>query len=560
MFENFGAGKKWLLIAILLVASVALIFSPAKRFYRTHKETHNLTLAKHFFEKAEYANAALSARQVLVLNPTNVTACRMMADIADIMKSPVALDFRRQLAEYDPSSSNKLAFAEAGLRYQNRPYPVTTQVLSELAATSATNLPLFHVISAEYALALQQLDRAENELRTAAALEPTNRLYQLNLAVVSLHATNREVLEKSRANLRQFATETNFAGPALRALLADRLTHDDLSRARDFSQQLLETSQATLADRLQNLSILKKSVADLFPPQLARVQQSVATNAIGAAQVGLWMLGNGMASDAIKWLASLPKGVRGHPAIQVVQASAFDATEDWQALREHCAHGTWKDLDFMRLAYSSHAWAKLGELSVSHGNWHAAVDAAGGRFSALTGLLDLTARWQLPVERQELFWNLLQKFPRQRWIAAALEEQCYRAGDTAGLRRIYRQMATAFPESPEYQNNLAYTSLLLRTNQTEATTEAAELYKKWPENSAIASTYAFAMYLHGNNTEGLAVLQKMGSNILAQPSLALHYGILLAATGDRSGAEHYLTVARADTGLLPEEIQLIKKQ
>lgn len=558
MAEFLVKWKIWLLAAIILMVAGIFAFRPAKNSYRYHKEQHSLTMATNFFAKADYRNAALSARQVLQLNPTNVFACRVMANIADISKSPAALDMHRLLAEVEPTTENKLRFAEAGLRYQSSPYPVTSQILKELATSTATNLAFFHVIAAEYALAFRQLDAAEIHMSKAAALEPTNRLYQLNVAIIGLHNTNAMALDNARAGLQSFLADTNYSAAALRALLTDRLAHEDIVAARGFSEQLLLTPQATLPDRLQNLSILKKIAPADFTNQLVALQSQSATNAASVAQVGRWLNGNDLAVEVIRWFNSLSKDLRAVSAIRIVQASALDITGDWTALREFCAHGNWKESEFVRLALLAHAWGKLGDLSVFRGNWHAAVDAAGGNFGALANLLDMTTRWQLVRERQDLLWTMLKKFPRERWIVAALEEQYYRAGDTAGLNRVYRQMFSVTPESLEFKNNLAYTSLLLHTNLPEAQKQAAQLYEKTPDNPAIASTQAFALHLQGKNDEALVALKKLKPAFLERPSLALHYGLLLAATGDPAGAEHYLGLARAVSGLLPEEKRLLE--
>ena len=116
-----------------------------------------------------------------------------------------------------------------------------------------------------------------------------------------------------------------------------------------------------------------------------------------------------------------------------------------------------------------------------------------------------------------------------------------------------------FPASLEIKNNLAYLNLLLRTDQAEAETVAAKLHVQKPENPAFASTYAFALHLKGRDADGLAVMQKLPAAALAQPAIALHYGILLSATGNAAAAQPQLAIARSETSLLPEEKQLCKQ-
>lgn len=558
MTEATTPRKKWLLLTMGVAVSLGLLFGPARTFYHRQKEQRSLSLARQFFSKGDYPNASLSARQVLLLNPANVPACRIMAEIADHLQLPMALDWRRRLAELVPTAETKLQLAEAGLRYQSRPFPLTEQILQELA-TTATNLAFYHVVAAELALNLRQLDAAGSQFASAVLLAPANQIYQLNLAMVQLSSRNPATLAAARDRLNAFAADTNFAPNALRALIADRLAHDDAAAAQNLSEKLLRAPQAAMPDRLQHLTILKKNHSADFPAQLNALQQFAATNAPNAAQTALWMQGNGLVANTRRWLAGLPKHLQNQPPVQLAQATTIETERDWPALRQFCAHGNWGELDFMRLAFLAHAWAQLGEMSVAKSQWHSAVDAAGNRLGALASLLEFTARWQLADERLDLFWLLFQKFPRDQWIATSLEQYCQTTGNTAGLRRIFQQQSVTFPASLEIKNNLAYLNLLLRTDQAEAETVAAKLHVQKPENPAFASTYAFALHLKGRDADGLAVMQKLPAAALAQPAIALHYGILLSATGNAAAAQPQLAIARSETSLLPEEKQLCKQ-
>ena len=549
--------QKWLTGIVILAIGSAVLFRPLTTAYHRHKEKHTLALAQHFFTTGDYRSATLAIRQILSLNSNNVEACQVMASIADLLQSPTTLDWRRRIVEIIPSPETKLQLAEAGLRYQSRPFPLTSQILTELTAT-ATNLAFYHVVAAERALTLHQMDLAENELATAVKLNPTNRLYQLNLATVELNSQDNIKLDLARTQLKSFLTDSNLGPVALRTLIVDRLTHADTEMAHRYSQQLLESPQATLADRLQNLAILKKISAADFAAQLATVQ-ATATNAPTVSQVASWMQGNNMSTNALAWLAKLPVNLRIQPAVQVAQAEILEALADWKSLRQLCNHGNWDELDFLRQAFLSRAWSQLGELAVARSNWHSAVDATDNRLGAFTGLLELTTHWNMNSEREDLLWLLLQKFPHERWVSATLEQQCCKTGDTPGLWRIYRQLSTVFPADPGFNNNYAYTSLLLHKDQIEADNLATRMHVQSPENPAIASTYAFALHLRGHNVEALAVMQKLDRALLEQPALALHYGILLAATGKNTEARHYLDLAHASADLLPEERHLLEK-
>ena len=156
--------------------------------------------------------------------------------------------------EIIPAISNKLLLASAGLRYQSPPFPLTSQVLDDLS-TSAASVPDFHIVSAELDLGLHRMADAETHFEAACQFVPTNRLFQLNLAVIRLGSTNTAAADDARAKLKQFSSDTTLALPALRSLIADRLLQRDAAGALVYSTQLLANAQATLNDRLQNLGI-----------------------------------------------------------------------------------------------------------------------------------------------------------------------------------------------------------------------------------------------------------------------------------------------------------------
>ncbi len=548
--------KKWAITAVGITIAVAVLVGPGFSKYRKLKEHQALATAQAAFAKGDYRSAVLSAQQVLQLNPTNIANCELMAQLADLAKSPTTLDWRKKVADATPSIENKLLLAEAALRYQSRPYPLTAQILLDLPP-AATNVVRFHLVSAEYALALRQLGAAAAHFAAAAGLAPTNRLYRLNLALIDLSSTQTNKLAVARANLQSFLTDTNLAATALRGLITDRLAQGETAAARDFSEQLLRTPQATVADRLQHLHILKNLSSPDFSAQLAALQKNTATNLPGTVQIALWMEAHQLAPEAAAWLAELPARFRNQPMVAMARASALETMGDWPALRDFCTHGDWQEMNFLRLAFLAHAWAQLGEAAVTAGNWHAAVDNAGNRYGALIGLLELTARWQLPAERQDLLWLLLQKFPRERWLSQALEQQCLATGDTPGLWRIYQQLSATFPGEVGWQNNFAYTSLLLKKDSLAAEVLAAKLQKQFPTNASFASTYAFALHLRGRNMEALAMMQALPSAELRTSAVALHYGLLLASTGKPAEAAPYLAIARKDASLLPEEKALL---
>ena len=546
--------KLWVVAGIVM--ALALMAFPGRSAYQHFKEKHAVAQAKVFFAKGDYLNAGLSARQAWLLNSNNVEACFLMAELEDVAHSPATLDWCQRVVELSPTVTNKLLLASAGLRYQGPPYPLASQVLQDLSA-SAAGVPAFHIVSAELDLNLHRLAEAETQLIAACRLQPTNRLFQLNLAVIRLDSTNAAAATEARAKLEQLCADANFGPLALRSLIADRLMHNDGDDALNYSTRLLAGAQATLNDRLQHLAILKSLQSPALTAQLNALQRDATTNAAMAAQTASWMESHGYLSESFAWLNTLPANIQAQTPVRLAFVDYYLNTTNWQGLRNLTSSGNWDELDFLRLALSSHAWSELGEPLVADGHWRSAVSEAGERLGALAALLELANRWQMPREPEDLLWRILREFPDARWAQDSLERLYFNAGNTTGLYQLYLKQLPYSPQNVALKNNLAATALLLKTNLTQACRWAAEIYAQKTSDPVIVSTYAYSLHLQGRDKEGLAAMQKLKPAQLQQTTVSLYYGILLRATGRSNEAALFLSLAKNEGSLLPEEKQLL---
>lgn len=553
-----GEGK----ISIKLLAAIAavgIVIAAAHwgwPAYRQFKEKRSEVEAQTFFARGDYHNAWLSARLALLINSNNVPACRVMAGLADAAHSPATLDWCRRVVQLSPTITNKLLLASAGLRYQSPPYPLTTQILEDLSG-SAAQVPDFHIVSAELALALHHLAEAQAQFETVCRLDPTNRLDQLNLAVIRLSSTDAPAAAVARAKLKQFSQDADLGPSALRSLTADRLRHNDMAGALDYSQQLLASPQASLNDRLQHLGILKRLQSPELAGQLNALQKQSATNALMTAQTASWMAANGFLTEATSWLIRLPDPLRSQAPVRLALVDCYLAGENWRALRDFTSKGSWAELEFLRLAFLSRAWSQLGEPVMADGDWNSAVSRAGNQLGALNALLELAGRWGMKSQQEDLLWRMVRRFPDAGWAQHDLELFYFASGNTRGLYQLYSERLPVSPRNVELKNNLAFTALLLKTNLTQAGRWAAENYAQAPNDPPVVSTYAYALHLQGRDQAGLAAMQKLPTATLEEPSVALYYGVLLSATGKGNEAAPYLKIAQTQGRLLPEEKQLL---
>lgn len=546
-----------ILLLILLMGTTLWLGRHAYHFAR---ERHDAARATAYLAQGDLRNALFSARTTLLLNASNVPACRVMADLAARAHSRTELDWRGRIAATQPTVDNQLNLAAAGLRCQPPPFPLATQILDDLAGTAATNRAFYQALAARLALDSRRLPEAEAHFAAAARLDPTNTQYSLNLAVFRLGLTNITELQRdeARARLVQLRLDAGFGPAALRALIADRLLQTDAAGAFNYSTQLLANAQATLADQLQNLRILQQLASPDFTNRLQAVQQQAATNAVAVAEVSTWMQANGLAAQNFHWLQALPDPLRAQLPVQLALAGDYQESGDWQGLRDLVSQGNWGKLEFLRFAIAAHASAQLGLADVAAGNWGSAVNEADHHLEALQQLLELAAGWQLKPEQAALLERIVRDFPQERRAVQSLTQVYFTAGDTAALNRLYARMTSLYPTNADYQNNLTVTALLLQTNLSQAKKWAAEAYARTPGNPHAAAAYAYALHLQHQDEDGLAVLAKLPPAELAQPSPALYYGLLLTAAGKPGEAASWLHLAQAKPGmLLPEEKQLL---
>ncbi len=541
---------------LVILAALAGTFKVGLHHYRHYQEKRGQKEAQSFLARGDYRNAALSARQALVLNPNNVPACRVMAELADRIHSPLTLEWLQRIEQNEPTVENKLILAAAGLNYQKPPFPLTARILDELAPT-ATNSASYQVVAASLALHTYRLAEAEAHFEAASTLEPKNDLFRTSVAILRMASTNKTEQVQSRAVLEKLRTDDSLGLLVLRALVADRLLHKDFAAASVYSRQLAANPRATLADQLQNLEILRQLKSDEFNDRLQTVQQQVATNAPAVAEVSAWMQTRGLVAENLDWLTGLSIPLLDQRPVQMALAQGYLQSGHWTALLKITGQSNWGDLEFLRFALIFRAWSQLGATGEADSNWKAAMGEAAGRHEAMTQLLQLAESWHLEQKREAVLLEMVEQFPDERQTRQDLELLYFNSGNTLGLHQLYAILNAHFPDETAYKNDLAATSLLLNTDVRKACQWAAETYARNPSNPVEASTYAFALHVQGRDKQGLAVLQKLQPAELAQPSVALYYGVLLAATGKAGQAMPWLQIAQTKGHLLPEEQDLL---
>ena len=549
--------KVTLAIALLLVLAIVAAWFLGRPLYHGYKERRSLAAARAFAAKGDMRNAFLSIRQTLAANPTNVVACRLMAELVGAARLPTEVDWRRRVAELDPTLTNRLALISAALRHQPPPYPAAAEAL-EAAASQGSNSVAYHCLGAELALKLKQVGPAEAHFRRAAELDPTNSAHQLNAAVLQLSSTNATVVQQARAALERFGARTNLGAVALNWLVSDALRRTNLVEAIACSQRLVAHPAAATRDQVQHLELLRQARDPGLADFLEALKTRAGAKAADAFEVSGWMAEHGQAEAALAWWRSLPPSVQTQQPGPLAIADCLLAMQAWPEVKDFLKEPPWGESEFLRQALLARASWQLQEDTTADTCWRSAVQAARDRLSALTALLPLARQWGRTTEQADLLWVIAARFPRERWVLRDLDRMYQRTGNTRGLNKVSAAALAYEGTNFVLRNNFIASSLLLNQSSAETHEAAQALRRERPQDPVIATTYAFSLHKLGKTQEGLAALEQLTPNELRQPGVALYYAVLLAEVGRTNEAKTFAVLART-VAMLPEEKALLAK-
>lgn len=548
------------IVIILLCCTVLLLLGYSGYLaYQNWKQTHWMSLAKEYAAKGDEKNVALCLEQAIRLNPRNLEACRMMANLAEISGDPSAIALRKRVLELDPNSMNdQLALAQTAVIAHD--YNTAATALAAVDAMGKKPAVYFNIMG-QLDLATGKIAEAESNFAEAIRLDPSNTAPQLSLAVVQLHGTNTLDMAEARITLRRISmnsTNVGIRAEADRELVLDAIRYKDNDTALWFSKQLAQPADANFLDKLLRLQVLKAVHSDEYKSALVANEHEAATNSTDLSKLTLWFLDNEMPAQALAWIRTLPANTQTNPPAVLLAAQCQLLVQDWQGLRDSLSKENFGERDFVRHAFIARAMREQGLYEASKAEWQAALKSCNGQANALEFLLHYAALWNWQDETEQILWNLVNDFPQERWAGDQLANLLYTTGSTRALMQLYSIEANRHPSDLDAKNNLALTAMLVHAQEMNPFDIASEIYQKAPTNSFYATTYAFSLHLQQKNAEALKIMQQVPPQSLKNYSTAGYYGLILKAAGDNARAANYLKYALQGK-LLPEEHTLFER-
>ena len=277
--------RKRFLVFIFVVCIVAVAGVLSYRGYKVWRHARLMRQTKEFLAKSDGRNALLCLQLALRSDPYDLEACRMMADFAELGRSPSALLWRQRVVDLEPDSiTNRLLWARTALALGD---VGSAQKALDTLDEPGRKTAAYHKTAGAVAVAASQLAEAARHFQEAVRLEPENASTRINLAVLQLQARDPVVAAGARAALESLRTE------ALRQLTVDAARRNEPASALSLVNELLRETNSVFADRLLHLDVLRQAKSPASPAALAALQKDAATDPARTFDVARWMLATG---------------------------------------------------------------------------------------------------------------------------------------------------------------------------------------------------------------------------------------------------------------------------
>jgi len=489
--------------------------------------------------------------RALGVNGRDVEASRLMAEINEAQDKPVALSWRIRVAQLNPrSTADTIAWAKCAFRFGQR--EMALNALKSLPPDFQEQSAEYHELMAGCALAVHEPGFAEAHFLKAVELGHDNPVHQVNLEAFRLsNSLSQETRTAATRDLENALHDSRASLFAARALLADAIRSQDHARAQKFAEKLRSIPEHNFDD---DLSCLEAVIADpTFHPALGEIEHRAESNPLRIIAAGDWLNSHGMAAETLRWFAELPEPMRSNIRVQMMVAESYPGTRDWNGLETFLAKCHWDDGEFLRHALLvrckralSQPWEK---------EWDQLATEVEGHPPNGFLLAQLVSSWQWRKEALHLLWGAASQPKTNSMALQSLWDLYSQTNETRELLRVARAQIELDPSNPVTKNNAAFLSLLLNGASERSETLAREATTANPNVPEWVATYAYALHLSGKESAAKKVMERLPSEALGRPGIALYYAIVLAASGDHSQARDSLAKLNPH-GMLPEEQKL----
>jgi hypothetical protein len=361
---------------------------------------------------------------------------------------------------------------------------------------------------------------------------------EVPLGIVCLQTGSAEDRSRGQTLLAKWAPDPKWGAEALRALLADAVSHGDRGQTSRWAGELRVHPLCTLADIPVCLKALAGSDLARYQAMLRPLEDNSRSVATQAAQLLGWLTQIGQGEEAVRWGESLDPASARKPPIAPGIAEALRSTHRWADLQAWVDGADWgRDLEFLGRAYGMVAARELGDGPRADSLW-SAVHADGGMSPAhaLFAGESLYA-WGYPKEAVALLWLAADR-PDLAFQALGSLARLYQVQrDAVGQYRAFGRLNAMRNDDRNIANNFAYFAALTDLgNQTQIERIAEDNFIHEPSDVFYRSTYAFVLVWLGQSTRAMTLMEPVSRDWRRSPVVAFAYGAALAGVGRKPEA------------------------
>ncbi|HEY0792702.1 MAG TPA: hypothetical protein VGD78_16690 [Chthoniobacterales bacterium] len=525
--------------------------------YRLWQSQQSTNAALKAFRNKKFEEAEIDTRRALQLNPLNLQALDLMAQLSAPSSPQVSLKLRLRITQFMPHSAEAwLNVAEAAVAAGE----------FETARNALQKVPVsgrgIRFLRDSGNLALGMNDRPEAMKFFSAAVHVPGAVGadHFNLDALTLFSGREEEVAAAREDLERLTGSPELASKSHRLLASFYITHEMPDRARGHVDYLLGLPQVQFEDVLLALDLFQASDPPKYRELLGNCFERFKREALPASQLVRWLNEKNLLEDARASRAKVDPAVALDPVYQAALADTFVRARDWTGLQEWSkGDPAWGVNEYLRIAYQLKARRELNAITISEASneWQRALSRADKHADWTAALYHLALSWGWRKEAEKSLWAAADGTVAPRDALHVLWRWYEQDKDTSGLFRVANRMLELNYNDRNARNNVVMLGSLLGIDNHAFREWAREDWETdGGKNPQFGTTYAYILYRQGNVEDAVRVLDGIGPEAFQNPSDALYAGVIRAASGNREDARRLLEKA-SDANLLPEEKQLL---
>ncbi len=541
-----------LLVLLMLIGMASL---PAYRALKRWRADQLMNGAEKSVERGSLVEAYQSARSAYGLDPNNLRALRMLAEMYEGTGAREALAYRRSVAESaGATGQDRAAYLRVLIRAGR--LDLADEFVRKMGVTGRAD-PVVAALIADLLRMRGQPEeaRAVEDLAAASSVLGEKTTAELIQARGRLESPDPAERAQARATLLRIgASKVPEARDALRILAAAP------DRTEKETREIIRLLEANPLNPAADFFLAKTLTLELRPDWRGAVLEEARKLWSGGTEeqrtaLAEFLMRHGDAEGVL----DLPVTRQGRAFL--LRLDALARLGRWPTIREELvlASAEKNALDpFFIEVFQARVAQEMREISMADVRWKQAMSKAAGNPQKLEFLANFAEKsGNLPMAAEA--YRSMVKFP-----AAAvpgylgLIRIAEKRADVRQLRDVIGELSRQLPEDPAPKNDLAYLNLLLNDRIDDSLQISRDLVSALPDRAAYRTTLALAYLRKNESQKALAAYDETKIDwSAALPGWQAVRAAVLAANGQEEEARRLAASINWDR-LKPQERDLVR--